>query len=175
MEELARDGMTMIVVSHEMRFAHEAADAIVMMDEGQIIEEAPPDRFFRAPSHERTRRFLQLMTGVAGWQGATLRRALFDGPSYRLISLARHRGSGGELAANPQRSVLLPRPVSPSRTVILPAASRAEPLHGLGVDLTQAHEVAEWIPPGPIAISFLMEIRLVSRHHVPSRRRAAWS
>ena len=60
MEELARDGMTMIVVSHEMRFAHEAADAIVMMDEGRIIEEAPPDRFFRDPAQERTRRFLQL-------------------------------------------------------------------------------------------------------------------
>jgi ABC-type polar amino acid transport system ATPase subunit len=60
MEELARDGMTMIVVSHEMRFANEAADAIVMMDEGRIIEEASPDRFFRNPAHERTRRFLQL-------------------------------------------------------------------------------------------------------------------
>ncbi|MGH2616424.1 MAG: amino acid ABC transporter ATP-binding protein [Thermomicrobiales bacterium] len=60
MEELAQDGMTMIVVSHEMRFAHEAADAIVMMDEGRIIEEAPPDRFFSDPAHERTRRFLQL-------------------------------------------------------------------------------------------------------------------
>jgi ABC-type polar amino acid transport system ATPase subunit len=60
MEELARDGMTMIVVSHEMRFANEAADAIVMMDEGRIIEEAPPDRFFRDPAQERTRRFLQL-------------------------------------------------------------------------------------------------------------------
>jgi ABC-type polar amino acid transport system ATPase subunit len=60
MEELARDGMTMIVVSHEMRFANEAADAIVMMDEGRIIEEASPDRFFRDPAHERTRRFLQL-------------------------------------------------------------------------------------------------------------------
>jgi polar amino acid transport system ATP-binding protein len=60
MEELAQDGMTMIVVSHEMRFAHEAADTIVMMDEGRIIEEAPPDQFFSAPAHERTRRFLQL-------------------------------------------------------------------------------------------------------------------
>jgi ABC-type polar amino acid transport system ATPase subunit len=61
MEELARDGMTMIVVSHEMRFAHEAADAVIMMDDGRIIEEAPPDRFFSAPAHERTRRFLQLV------------------------------------------------------------------------------------------------------------------
>jgi ABC-type polar amino acid transport system ATPase subunit len=60
MEELAADGMTMIVVSHEMRFAHEAADAIVMMDEGQIIEEAPPEQFFSNPGHERTRRFLQV-------------------------------------------------------------------------------------------------------------------
>ncbi len=61
MEELAEDGMTMIVVSHEMRFAHEAADAIVMMDQGEIIEEAPPEQFFSAPSHERTQRFLQLV------------------------------------------------------------------------------------------------------------------
>jgi ABC-type polar amino acid transport system ATPase subunit len=61
MEELANDGMTMVVVSHEMRFAHEAADAIVMMDEGRIIEEAPPERFFTAPAHERTRQFLQMV------------------------------------------------------------------------------------------------------------------
>ncbi len=61
MEELARDGMTMIVVSHELRFAHEAADAIVMMADGQVIEEAPPDRFFTSPQHERTRQFLQVV------------------------------------------------------------------------------------------------------------------
>ncbi|HEU0114649.1 MAG TPA: amino acid ABC transporter ATP-binding protein [Thermomicrobiales bacterium] len=61
MEELAQDGMTMVVVSHEMRFAHEAADQIVMMDEGRIIEEAPPEQFFSAPAHERTRQFLQLV------------------------------------------------------------------------------------------------------------------
>jgi polar amino acid transport system ATP-binding protein len=61
MEELASDGMTMIVVSHEMRFAHEAANSIVMMDQGEIIEEAPPDRFFTAPGHERTQRFLQMV------------------------------------------------------------------------------------------------------------------
>lgn len=62
MEELAKDGMTMIVVSHEMRFAREAANSIVMMDQGEIIEEAPPDRFFTAPSHERTQRFLQMVS-----------------------------------------------------------------------------------------------------------------
>jgi polar amino acid transport system ATP-binding protein len=61
MEGLARDGMTMVVVSHELRFAHHVASSILMMDEGKVIEEAPPDRFFSAPSHERTKRFLALV------------------------------------------------------------------------------------------------------------------
>jgi polar amino acid transport system ATP-binding protein len=61
MEELAKDGMTMVVVSHELRFAHHVAGSILMMDEGVVIEEAPPDRFFSAPEHERTRRFLALV------------------------------------------------------------------------------------------------------------------
>jgi polar amino acid transport system ATP-binding protein len=61
MEGLARDGMTMVVVSHELRFAHHVASSILMMDQGQIIEEAPPDRFFSAPEHERTKRFLALV------------------------------------------------------------------------------------------------------------------
>ncbi|HVL25977.1 MAG TPA: amino acid ABC transporter ATP-binding protein [Thermomicrobiales bacterium] len=61
MEELVRDGMTMIVVSHELRFAHEAADTIVMMADGEIIEEAPPGEFFTAPRHERTRQFLSIV------------------------------------------------------------------------------------------------------------------
>jgi ABC-type polar amino acid transport system ATPase subunit len=61
MEGLAREGMTMVVVSHELRFAQHVASAILMMDEGKVIEEAPPDRFFSAPSHERTRRFLSLV------------------------------------------------------------------------------------------------------------------
>jgi polar amino acid transport system ATP-binding protein len=61
MEELAQGGMTMIVVSHELRFAHHAADSIVMMADGRIIEEAPPDQFFKAPQHERTRQFLQIV------------------------------------------------------------------------------------------------------------------
>ena len=61
MEGLARDGMTMVVVSHELRFAHHVASSILMMDEGRVIEEAPPDKFFSAPSHERTKRFLSLV------------------------------------------------------------------------------------------------------------------
>ena len=58
MRDLARDGMTMIVVSHEMGFAREVADWIMMMDEGQIIEEQPPSEFFSNPREERTRKFL---------------------------------------------------------------------------------------------------------------------
>ena len=49
MRELAREGMTMIVVSHEMGFAREVADRVVMMDDGMIIEEGPPEQFFEGP------------------------------------------------------------------------------------------------------------------------------
>jgi polar amino acid transport system ATP-binding protein len=58
MAELAADGMTMICVTHEMGFAREAADRIMMMDDGLIIEEGPPEHFFTRPSNERTRQFL---------------------------------------------------------------------------------------------------------------------
>jgi polar amino acid transport system ATP-binding protein len=58
MEELAREGMTMIVVTHEMGFAREAADRVIMMDDGRFIEDAPPEHFFEAPREERTKQFL---------------------------------------------------------------------------------------------------------------------
>ena len=61
MESLAREGMTMVVVSHELRFAHHVASSVLMMDEGRIVEEAPPDEFFSSPKEERTRRFLSLV------------------------------------------------------------------------------------------------------------------
>jgi polar amino acid transport system ATP-binding protein len=61
MESLAREGMTMVVVSHELRFAHRVASSVLMMDEGRIVEEAPPDEFFSAPREERTKRFLALV------------------------------------------------------------------------------------------------------------------
>jgi polar amino acid transport system ATP-binding protein len=61
MESLAQDGMTMLVVSHELRFAHHVASSVLMMDEGRIVEEAPPDEFFSAPRQERTKRFLALV------------------------------------------------------------------------------------------------------------------
>ena len=58
MESLAREGMTMIVVTHEMGFAREAADRVLMMDDGRIIEEGTPEHFFTAPREERTKQFL---------------------------------------------------------------------------------------------------------------------
>jgi polar amino acid transport system ATP-binding protein len=58
MTALAKDGMTMLVVSHEMGFARAAATRCVFMDGGQIIEEGPPERLFSAPSHSRTKSFL---------------------------------------------------------------------------------------------------------------------
>jgi len=56
---LAEEGMTMIVVTHEMGFARQVADRVVFMDSGRIIEAAAPTDFFSAPRHERTKRFLQ--------------------------------------------------------------------------------------------------------------------
>jgi ABC-type polar amino acid transport system ATPase subunit len=61
MESLAREGMTMVVVTHELRFAHHVASSVLMMDEGRVVEEAPPDEFFSSPREERTRRFLALV------------------------------------------------------------------------------------------------------------------
>jgi polar amino acid transport system ATP-binding protein len=58
MRTLAREGMTMVVVTHEMGFAREVADRVVFMDAGAIVEEAPPSRFFTQPTHERTKLFL---------------------------------------------------------------------------------------------------------------------
>jgi polar amino acid transport system ATP-binding protein len=58
MEELAHEGMTMIVVTHEMGFAKVAADRVVMMDEGVIVEEGEPEQMFHTPAHQRTKQFL---------------------------------------------------------------------------------------------------------------------
>ena len=58
MLDLAKEGMTMVVVSHEMGFARAAADRIVLMDEGIIIEETTPELLYTAPKHERTKLFL---------------------------------------------------------------------------------------------------------------------
>ncbi|MFZ3079566.1 MAG: amino acid ABC transporter ATP-binding protein [Bellilinea sp.] len=58
MVALAREGMTMVVVSHEMGFARACAHRAILMDAGQIVEEAPPDVLFSHPTHERTKAFL---------------------------------------------------------------------------------------------------------------------
>jgi general L-amino acid transport system ATP-binding protein len=58
MKALAADGMTMVVVTHEMGFAREVAHRVVLMSEGKIVEEAPPEIFFTNPQHERSRQFL---------------------------------------------------------------------------------------------------------------------
>ncbi|MEO3433324.1 amino acid ABC transporter ATP-binding protein [Inquilinus sp. CAU 1745] len=58
MIDLAQEGMTMICVTHEMGFARGVADRVIFMDEGEIVEVAPPETFFENPGHERTRTFL---------------------------------------------------------------------------------------------------------------------
>ena len=58
MVDLSKQGMTMIVVTHEMGFARAAADRVVLMHDGGIVEEAPPEEFFRNPKSEHTRLFL---------------------------------------------------------------------------------------------------------------------
>jgi general L-amino acid transport system ATP-binding protein len=59
MAALAREGMTMMVVTHEMGFARQVADRVIFMDQGQIVEIAPPEQFFSAPRHERAQAFLK--------------------------------------------------------------------------------------------------------------------
>ncbi len=58
MKTLAKEGMTMVCVTHEMGFAREVADKVIFMDEGQIVEVGPPEHFFKAPTHDRTKLFL---------------------------------------------------------------------------------------------------------------------
>ena len=64
MKELAADGWTMVVVTHEIKFAMEVADKVVVMDGGVIVEQGPPEQLFRQPQHERTRSFLQQIRSV---------------------------------------------------------------------------------------------------------------
>ncbi|WP_151735778.1 amino acid ABC transporter ATP-binding protein ['Paenibacillus yunnanensis' Narsing Rao et al. 2020] len=58
MKDLAREGMTMVVVTHEMGFAREVGDRVIFMEQGLIVEEGKPEQLFGSPSHERTREFL---------------------------------------------------------------------------------------------------------------------
>ena len=58
MKKLAAEGMTMLIVSHEMGFARTVADEIIFMENGEIIEQGPPEKLFTNPDHERTKEFL---------------------------------------------------------------------------------------------------------------------
>ncbi|MCX8094673.1 MAG: amino acid ABC transporter ATP-binding protein [Caldisericia bacterium] len=64
MKVLARDGMTMIVVSHEMGFAKEVGDRIIFMDKGEIVEEGEPEEFFKNPKTERAKQFLSRIINI---------------------------------------------------------------------------------------------------------------
>jgi ABC-type polar amino acid transport system ATPase subunit len=59
MKQLAQEGTTMIIVTHEMGFAHEVSDRILFIDQGEIVEEGPPDEIFNRPMDPRTRQFLE--------------------------------------------------------------------------------------------------------------------
>jgi len=63
MREMRESGMTMVVVSHEMRFAKSAADRVVFMDHGRILEEGPPEKIFNHPEHARIREFIASLHG----------------------------------------------------------------------------------------------------------------
>jgi len=71
MRDLALEGMTMVVVTHEMAFARDAASRIAFMDRGTIVESAPPDVFFSAPATERARQFLQRYSAASDRSLAT--------------------------------------------------------------------------------------------------------
>src|SRR6266699_386468 len=62
MRQLAEEGMTMVVVTHEMGFAREVADDVIFMDKGVIVEQGPPEQIFDAPENERTRNFLGMIS-----------------------------------------------------------------------------------------------------------------
>jgi ABC-type polar amino acid transport system ATPase subunit len=66
MRDLARTGMTMVVVTHEMQFAREVGDRVLFMDEGRIVEQGPPSEVLDRPAEERTRRFLRRTLQLAG-------------------------------------------------------------------------------------------------------------
>ena len=62
-EQLAREGRTMVIVTHDLGFAQHVANRVIFMDQGVVLEENNPHDFFRAPKHERTQRFIQLLDG----------------------------------------------------------------------------------------------------------------
>ena len=72
MQKLAREGMTMLVVTHEMGFAREVSDRIIFMEHGVIVEDGPPKQLFYTPKHNRTREFLWKITELYGKDEETI-------------------------------------------------------------------------------------------------------
>ena len=68
MGRLASEGMTMIIVTHEMQFAEDISDRVIFMDDGRVVEEGPPHRLFRSPSHPRTQAFLRAVLQKQAYQ-----------------------------------------------------------------------------------------------------------
>jgi ABC-type polar amino acid transport system ATPase subunit len=66
MKDLANEGMTMMVVTHEMEFARQVADRVIFMDEGQIVEVGTPEQIFGHPTHPRTQNFLRRVMSTVG-------------------------------------------------------------------------------------------------------------
>jgi polar amino acid transport system ATP-binding protein len=66
MQKLAQDGMTMVVVTHEMGFARSVADEIIFLEKGRILESGPPGKLFYQPEYERTRKFLFKLAELYG-------------------------------------------------------------------------------------------------------------
>lgn len=66
MEDIAREGMTMLVVTHEMGFARSICDEIIFMEEGKVLEKGPPQQFFNNPTHKRTQEFLSKINELYG-------------------------------------------------------------------------------------------------------------
>ena len=75
MKALAEEGMTMVVVSHEMSFARRVADRVVFLDHGVIVEQGPPEQIFQRAQHERTRQFLSQLEWEAETEGSSVHTA----------------------------------------------------------------------------------------------------
>ena len=87
MEELAHDGTTMIVVTHEMHFAQEAADRVIFMEDGRIVEQGPPEQVLDDPRVERTRQALPAATSSRDTVARRLKRPTW-GTGNRALPLA---------------------------------------------------------------------------------------
>lgn len=68
MEDLAQSGMSLVVVTHEIGFAHSVADEVIFLENGKILEQSPPEKMFTEPKHQRTQEFLQKIAHLYGYE-----------------------------------------------------------------------------------------------------------